>query len=240
MNRKNDGSLRINAFIGRSGYCSRRKADLLIRDRKVRVNGNLVLDLSLRVTQQDHVYVENKRIVLREAHSYLLLNKPPGYLCSHRSQAAKPTIYSLLPSILGLSSCGRLDFLTAGLIILSTDGNFIHSVSHPKTRIEKEYIVTALYHIAESTIAHLQAGKLSTKLQYSIRSVKRISSKKISVILIEGKNREIRNICKANKIGLQSIHRVRIGDITASSLPIGAWRNLSREEQEQLCNAHLY
>ncbi len=233
-------AFRLNAFIGRSGYCSRRKADMLIKEGRVKVNGHIVQDFSTRVSREDSIYIGAHRIEVGEDYQYLLFNKPVQYLCSHIGSKAKPSIYTLLPSIPGLTSCGRLDFLTSGLLILSNDGEFVHAVTHPRFAIEKQYIVTAYNEIPDSTLRYLKTEKNIVGKGYSIHQIAKITPNKLSIVLIEGKNREIRNICKHSKIRVQSIHRTRIGHISAGPLESGSYRALTTEERARITHVYMH
>ncbi len=240
MQKQDKKNLRLNAYISHSGICSRRKADDLIAGGLIKVNGEIIRDFGYRVESTDSVLFRNTPIAPITAHRYIAFNKPPQYICSHKSFRNQKTIYSLLPPIKGLNSCGRLDYLTSGLIILSNDGAFIHEISHPSHNIKKEYHVTALDYISDTRIRELRKENTIDGISYKPFSVKRLSKISIAIVLVEGKNREIRNLCRYFKIRLHSIHRVSVGTLSLASLESGAHRDLHPKERDALTYAHMH
>lgn len=136
--------MRLNKFLASAGLGSRRSVELLITGGKVRVNGQLCRELATSVTEADEVSVGGKRVGAEEK-MYLLLNKPRGYLCSAKDEPGqnRPTVFDLLPEGWPrVAHAGRLDYDSEGLLILTNDGDFALRLTHPRYKVEKEYVVT--------------------------------------------------------------------------------------------------
>ena len=138
--------LRINKAIALSGLTSRRKAEELIKSGKVKVNGKVVRELGLKISRTDSLEVDNKKISLKSHTStYILMNKPKGYVVSNSDEKGRKTIYDLLPDeYKSLKYAGRLDKDSEGLIILSNDGDFINNITHPNIGIKNNF--TSFFH----------------------------------------------------------------------------------------------
>lgn len=136
--------MRLQKFLANSGVCSRRKAEELILDGKVSVNGNIITELGTKVdSEKDEVMVNNKKISFVQEYKYILLNKPVGYVTTVKDQFNRPIVLDLVKGCnTTLVPVGRLDMYTSGALILTNDGDFIYKVTHPKNEIEKTYNAT--------------------------------------------------------------------------------------------------
>ena len=143
--------MRLNKFLSSCGVSSRRRADQLILEGKVKVNNILVTQLGTVIDEnKDEVVCNGKKLVLSRNFVYYKLNKPKGYICSNSDEKGRKTIFQLFPQQERLFCVGRLDYNTEGLLIVTNDGEFANSLIHPKSEIEKEYIVTIEGKILES------------------------------------------------------------------------------------------
>ena len=230
--------MRLQKFIANSGICSRRKAEELISSGKVTINGNTVTELGCKIdSDNDVVYVNNKKVENVSEYVYILLNKPVGYVTTVSEQFGRPTVIDLIGEISEkVLPVGRLDMYTSGALILTNDGDFIYRVTHPKNEIEKTYNATVKGIVDSNDIQKLEKGvKIDDYVSGEARAriLKVDKEKKISRIEItihEGKNREVRKMCDAIGKKVISLHRARIGNLSVKDMEIGKWRYLSDRE----------
>ncbi len=227
--------MRINKYIALCGVASRRKSEDFITSGKVKVNGELVTSLSTDIDiDKDKVELEGKVLSLPSNYVYYKLNKPKGYLCSREDGTNRKTIYDLVKSDMRLFSIGRLDYDTEGLILLTNDGDVAQKISHPKNKIEKEYTVKIEGGIVESELAVLRNGVIENGVRLPKAKVTVIeqnsSMTKLSVIIHEGKNRQIRRMFECIGKNIILLKRVRIGEIKLGGLPRGMYKKLNEYE----------
>lgn len=225
--------MRLHAFIARCGLASRRAAERMIAEGRVRLNGAIVDTPGIKVGDTDRVEVDGKAIELLEELDYILLNKPPRYLCSSFDPEGRPLALSLLGEYgkKRLYSIGRLDFMSSGLILFTNDGGFAAALGHPSCGIEKEYEVRTDLPVPDSFMSAFQRGLVIEGTRYKATSVTRKSEREIVVVLIEGRNREIRRVLELYHVTALSLRRTRIGPIDQAGLPEGSFRILSPEER---------
>ena len=231
--------MRLNKFLSNSGVASRRKCDELISQGKVFVNGKVVNELGLQINEKkDKVTVEGKQIKLPSSFVYIKLNKPKGYACTTADEKGRKTIYELIDTDERLFSIGRLDYDTEGLILLTNDGDFANKVAHPKYAIEKEYRVTIEGQIKESELAVLRKGVVVDGERMPSAKVEFLSADdkftKLSVVIDEGQNRQIRRMFEAIGKSIRLLKRVRIGQVRLGGLKRGDYRDLTEDELNSL------
>ncbi len=231
--------MRLNKFLSNSGVASRRKCDLLIKEGRVCVNGKPVTELGTIINEKnDKVTIDGERINLPSSFVYIKLNKPKGYACTSHDEKGRKTIYDLIDSDVRLFSIGRLDYDTEGLIILTNDGDFANRVAHPKFSIEKEYRVTVEGDVKESELAVLRKGVVIEGERMPSARVNFLSSEngytKLSVVIDEGQNRQIRRMFEAIGRSIKLLKRVRIGSVTLGGLKRGDYKDLTEEELNSL------
>lgn len=231
--------MRLNKFLSNSGVASRRKCDELISQGKVFVNGKVVSELGLQINEKkDKVTVEGKQIKLPSSFVYIKLNKPKGYACTAHDEKGRKTIYELIDTDERLFSIGRLDYDTEGLILLTNDGDFANKVAHPKYAIEKEYRVTVEGQIKESELAVLRKGVVVDGERMPSAKVEFLSADdnftKLSVVIDEGQNRQIRRMFEAIGKSIRLLKRVRIGQVRLGGLKRGDYRDLTEDELNSL------
>lgn len=218
-------------FIAASGAASRRQSEELIRKGKVTVNGALMLNPAHRVSPDDAVCLEGKKLSAAEKLWYILLHKPAGFVCSSADKHAEKLAVGLLKEIPArLVSAGRLDKDSEGAIIFSNDGNFINILSHPRYGVLKRYIVHTAGNISENELRRMERGIADQGEILKAEAVRQLGEKRYEFILNEGKKREIRRltaICGAPTVRLI---RVQIGGVILGDLPSGKYRELSPEE----------
>ncbi len=231
--------MRLNKFLSNSGLASRRKCDQLIEEGKVFVNGKQVTELGSQINEKkDKVTVEGKTITLPSSFVYIKLNKPKGYACTAQDEKGRKTIYDLIDSEERLFSIGRLDYDTEGLILLTNDGDFANKVAHPKFNIDKEYRVTVEGEIKESEMAVMRKGVVVDGQRMPSAIVNFISYEngytKLSLIIDEGQNRQIRRMFEAIGKTIKLLKRVRIGQVRLGGLRRGDYKDLTEVELNSL------
>lgn len=229
--------VRLQKLISRYGCASRRKAEQLISQGRVRVNGELVDRLGSQVSDDAVIEVDG-RVVNREIRMvYLMLNKPPGYLCSKADPRGRALVYDLLPGWirdLGVNTVGRLDYLTEGLLLLTNDGDFAQAVGHPSGGVAKKYVVETSSPIPYNLIDEWMDGVYIKGEWYRIAGYRRLSSCRVELVLVEGKNREIRKLFRYLSLQISKLARVAIGRLEIGDLPSGSWREITLHERSAL------
>jgi len=209
--------LRINKYIALNLPTSRRKADTLIGSGQVLVNGQ-VPEVGYIVKDKDEVYVNGKKILNNTTHEYYRFYKPKGYVCSHNKQDNSPTIFQLIEKDY-LKFGGRLDKDSEGLMLLSTDGEWLDSIFHSKNKIEKIYKVTLVQKINHNK-------KIRTKINHDgqilrINKIKILNTYSYLVTLTSGKNHEIRRIFRFNGLKIRQLKREQIGKYNLNNMSKG-------------------
>ena len=234
--------MRLNKYIATAGIASRRKADELIKNGNVKVNGKTMLTLGYDVTENDKVEVNGRRILSDDVNTkklYYALNKPIGYVTSMHDEFARPTVKELVADLdARVFPVGRLDYNTSGLIIMTNDGDFAYKLTHPKHKIYKKYIVLVAGNISAEKLSKLRKGVDIGGFVTSKAFVKVIKASANSTLLEvkihEGKNRQIRKMFAAVGNHVNELTRVAIGDVELGHLKEGHYRKLRKDELEKL------
>lgn len=231
---------RLQKVIAQSGLTSRRKAEKLILDGRVKVNNETVTALGTKVFPSDEVQVDNVPIE-KEQHVYYMLYKPRGYISSVQDDKERDTVIDLMPDInKRIFPIGRLDYHTSGVLLLTNDGDFAHLLMHPKHEIEKVYVTKIKGIPGKETLARLKKGvkdeqDLLKAIHYKVISVdKKKNTMILEITLHEGKNRHIRRMMEALGYPVLKLKREKYGMITLDGVQAGAYRPLTRQEVHQL------
>lgn len=222
--------MRINKYLTEANYCSRREADRLIEKREVGINAKKAI-LGDKVQKGDRVYVKGREVKLTSGGKiYLAFYKPIGII-STTDPRAKDNIVQYLKYPKRVYPIGRLDVASSGLILLTNDGEIVNKILKAEHKIEKEYVVQVDKRVRPGFLEHLRQGVVLEGYKTLPAKVKRLSDNSFSIILIEGKNRQIRRMCNAFGYGVTSLTRVRIGGIKLGDLHlgIGGIKELSRD-----------
>lgn len=230
--------IRLQKFLSNSGVCSRRNAENLIIEGKVRVNGKVVTELGTKVNpEKDEIVCNGEKVKLEKKFVYVLLNKPIGYVTTVKDQFGRPTVLDLVKDVdAKLLPVGRLDMYTSGAIILTNDGDFIFKVTHPKNEINKTYNATVRGIVDKNDVEKLENGvEIDDYVSgNAIVKILKVDEKKnisrLQITIHEGKNREVRKMCSAIGKNVIALHRAKIGNIWVKDLDIGNWRFLSDTE----------
>ncbi len=223
---------RLQAFLAHCGVASRRASEQIILDGRVSVNGTVVTELGTKVSPTDKVCVDGKPVHLETRKCYVLLNKPAGFVCSSSDEKGRKVAADLLRDSYKerLYNVGRLDMYSKGMIIFTNDGDFAAKLSHPSSQIEKEYIVETSQDVSEETAALFEHGIRIDNVFYKCQRCEVLKPRKIRIVLIEGKNREIRKLLESQNVGTRSLVRVRIGNVQLGELRPGEFRDLTEKE----------
>ena len=231
--------MRLNKYIAATGVCSRRKADELIANGNVRINGAVMKEMGYDVADSDTVQVNGRTISAASKKVYVAVNKPLGYITSMDDDRSRATVAELVADIPErLFPVGRLDYNTTGLLIMTNDGDLTYTLTHPKHEVWKTYIATVSGVISDNRIARLRKGVDIGGFVTSpakVRVIKQMPRHAVVEISIhEGKNRQVRKMFAAVGNKVQELERVSIGDIRLGRLMSGHYRKLTREEIEYL------
>lgn len=224
--------IRLNKYIASLGLASRREADVLISDGKIKVNGKVVTEMGVKVDPDiDKVEVAGSVAKDREKLIYIALNKPKGYVCSVKATRQDPlTVLELVDIDERIYPVGRLDKETTGLLFLTNDGTFVNAIIHPSSESEKEYEVTFPVQIPMGAIHKLEAGVKLEGAKTLPTRVRKIGPAKIRIVLKEGKNRQVRRICQKVGYPVKTLKRIRIKGLKLGDLELGEWRYLTKDE----------
>ena len=228
--------IRLQKFISDSGITSRRKAEELITEGKVKVNG-VIAALGCKVDEtKDVVEVNGKKISLNEKKVYILLNKPAGYLSSVTDDRGRKTVIDLIGIKERIFPVGRLDYDTEGLLLLTNDGEFTYKVTHPKFEIKKTYIATLDKSPDWERIKILNEGVeiedyVATANELSILDEEK---REVLIAISQGKNRQVRKMFEKTGYTVKKLKRVSIGGIRLGNLKKGQWRELTLREAEKI------
>ena len=225
---------RINKYLSEVGYCSRRRADRLIEEGKVTINGK-VTEIGSKVEDDDKVEVEGQRIkkLTKQKKIYLAFNKPVGIVCTTNRRIEPHNIIDFIKYPKRIFPIGRLDKDSEGLIFLTNDGDIVNKILRARNNHEKEYIVIVNRPINREFIKRMSNGVKILDTTTKNCLVKQLSQKKFKIILTQGLNRQIRRMCEFLGYKVQSLKRVRIMNIKLD-LPTGKYREFTKEELLEL------
>ena len=225
---------RINKYLSEVGYCSRRRADRLIEEGKVTINGKIP-EIGTKVDDCDLVEVEGQIIEKskKQKKIYLAFNKPVGIVCTTNREVEPDNIIDFIKYPKRIFPIGRMDKLSEGLIFLTNDGDIVNKILRARNNHEKEYIVCVNRPINKEFIQTMSNGVeiLETKTKNCF--AKQMGSRKFKIILTEGLNRQIRRMCDSLGYRVQSLKRVRIMNIKLD-LPVGKYREFTKKELKKL------
>ena len=226
--------MRLNRFLAAAGLGSRRSCEELILTGQITINGVLCETLATTVNPNDVVKVGN-RVLHTAAPATLLLNKPPGFLCTASDTHTRQTVFDLLPSNFPrLFHVGRLDRESEGLLIMTNDGELALKLTHPRYKVDKEYEVVLDRAFDFELTPKLLHGLSLEEGWAKAESVHRLAANKLKVVLRQGMKRQIRLMFFALGYEVKKLVRVRIGPIEIQNMPPGSWRVLTQKEIDAL------
>ena len=225
---------RLQKILSRYGVASRRKAETLIAERRVRVNGNTAVLGDTAVDGEDIIEVDGVRLKKEPERLYLMLNKPRGFVTTLSDEKGRKNVSELLTDCGGrVYPVGRLDLNSEGLLILTNDGEFANRLMHPSHEIEKTYLVWVCGWQPERLAALTQPIEIEGRMTEpaKVRIVHEQGEKALLEFVIhEGRNRQLRRLCEAAELRVTRLRRIREGALALGELPTGKWRALTAAE----------
>lgn len=220
---------RLQKIISNAGIASRRKAEELILQGKVTVNGKMVTELGMKADiSEDEIKVKGKKIGGGTRKLTYIINKPKGFICTNSDPEGRKRVIDILPNRGHFYTVGRLDINSSGLILLTNDGELAQKIIHPSQNIIKTYKAILSRPISDDSAKRLKNAMKINKRKVDIYNI-RISTdrKSVSLGITEGRNRVIRNIFEILGISVKELKRVGIGKLTLRNIPEGAYRKLT-------------
>ncbi len=230
---------RLQKFIASTGLTSRRKAEELITNGKVKVNGKVVLELGTKVDGNDEVEVDGK-LLNKEEKVYYIINKPREVITSVKDEHGRKTVVDIIGEEKRIFPVGRLDYDTTGLVLLTNDGELANKLLHPKNEIPKVYVAKISGTLTPTEIMKLKAGIIVDKVKYKADRIKiKESSKKedtsiVEVTIHEGKYHEVRNLFASIGHDVIKLKRERLAFLDLNGLSSGEYRQLNIKEVKRL------
>lgn len=232
--------MRLQKFLAQAGVASRRASEKLILNGKVEVNGKIVTKLGTKVDPEKDVIAVNKKVLeIEKRKVYIALNKPAGYITSLEDPQGRKKVIDLLKNVKErVYPVGRLDYETEGLLLLTNDGDFAYSLTHPKHIIKKVYLAKVQGIPSENDLQKLRSGILLsdgiTAPAEAILLNKHNNTSTIKITIHEGRNRQVRRMLDAIDHPVLHLKRVRIGNLNLGPLKVGEYRFLSTIEAQNL------
>ena len=231
---------RLNKYIASTGFCSRRKADELILEGRVRVNDRPIEELGFYVREKDRVYIDNK-LVKPQKLEYYKFYKPAGYITTSEDEKGRKTIYDLIPENLhNLKPVGRLDRESTGLIILTNDGDLINDLTHPSVKVPKLYRVSIDGKISQNDIDKMYKGIEiePNKLAYAEVDVLEVDDKHtvMEILLYQGMNRQIRKMFEFLGFNVLTLKRIQHATLNLDGMKRGDLKPIKPQQIKELRN----
>lgn len=231
---------RLQKVIANMGYCSRRKAEELILNKKVYVNGDLVTELGTKVSVNDVIVVEGVTLNKKVKYEYYLLNKPRGVICSAKDDKGRKVVTDLIDTKERIYPVGRLDYDTTGLLILTNDGDFANILMHPSNEVEKTYLAVIEGIMTTEEIYKLKGGVTIDGVKVVPKRVK-IKKKdevrgkeKVEITIVEGRNHIVKKMFEAVGHPVAKLTRERLAFLDVKGLKSGDYRYLTMNEVKRL------
>ena len=227
--------MRIQRALARAGVASRRAAEELVAAGRVRINGTVASTGQSVDPERDEITVDGKRVGAPAAAHWIVLNKPTGCVTTRADPERRRTVFDLVEDVPGLTYVGRLDYMTEGVLLLTTDGDAAHKLTHPSTEVERTYVATVRGDGAGAARAALRGVELEDGLVLP-RDVhaRRIGRGlwELEITIAEGRTREVRRLCEALGLEVERLVRTKFGPVKLGSLPSGKTRPLTAREGE--------
>ena len=231
---------RLQKVIANNGYTSRRKAEELIKEGKVKVNGRVVTELGMKVSYEDQIEVEGNQLIKNEKKVYYLLNKPRGVISSVTDDKERTTVVSLIDTDERIYPVGRLDYDTTGLILLTNDGELANNLMHPKNEVEKTYVAKLEGVLTPSEFYGLKKGivvegrkVIPTRVKVRKTDVEK-NTQIVEISIIEGRNHIVKKIFEQLNKPVSKLKRESYAFLTLGNLKSGEYRELSLKEVKKL------
>ena len=228
--------VRLQKFLANAGVASRRKAEELITEGKVSVNGKIVTELGTKIeTNRDKVMVEDKTVKVETYKRYILLNKPAGYISAAKDQFDNPSVLNLIPNIKErLFPIGRLDKDTTGALLLTNDGDLSYKLTHPKFKVDKTYIAEVSGRPTAEEMNRFMKGLVIDGKKTAPAKIRIVKEKTktsiVEIIIHEGRNHQVKNMCEAIGHKVINLQRYAIGKLTIENIKEGNYKEYDLKE----------
>ena len=230
---------RLQKILAAAGVASRRKAEEIILDGRVRVNGRVVRELGTKADPtRDKIELDGRSVTAQQSVT-LLMNKPRGVVCTVSDPEGRETVIDLVRGVKArLFPVGRLDFATSGALILTNDGDLSYALTHPKHGVEKTYLLKIRGHVSEEVLQKwrdgVDIGEVVTRPARVFKVEEEENYSWIEVTITEGRNRQIRRMADATGIAVNKLKRVAFAGLTIEKLRVGQHRELTPRELARL------
>ncbi|MDD6276695.1 MAG: pseudouridine synthase [Clostridia bacterium] len=234
-----DDRIRLQKYLSQCAVASRRKAEELIEQGKVKVNGRPA-SLGDKVSpSRDTVTVSGKKIVMNKKHYYIMLNKPRGFVTTMEDEMGRRCVADLVKDLgARVYPVGRLDKDSEGLLLMTNDGEFANSLTHPSKHVPKTYRVTVRPDISDEQLDAIKTGMMIDGRKTAPADAHIIEKQEnrvvLEIVLYEGRNRQIRRMCEELNLDVARLKRTAVGSVKLGMLPQGKWRELSEDEVHRL------
>jgi len=233
---------RLQKIISQRGYCSRRKAEQLIKEGKVSVDGKIIKDLGIKAEKNAQILIEGKVLTEDINYEYYLLNKPRQTISSSKDEKGRKTVTDIIKTNKRIYPIGRLDYDTTGLIILTNDGNLANILMHPSYNVEKTYVAKIEGILKISDLKSLKEGIIidnykTKKAKVKILSIDKKEKKSIvSITIHEGHNHQVKKMFSSLGYNVLKLKREKYAFLTLEGLKAGEYRKLTTKEVKKLYN----
>ena len=231
---------RLQKIIANSGYCSRRKAEELIINGQVYVDGVLVTELGTKVNGTETIVVEGVTLNKQAKKEYYLLNKPRGYICSLKDEKGRKVVTELINTKERIYPVGRLDYDTIGVLLLTNDGEFANILMHPSNEVEKTYLAIIEGIMTTEEIYKLKDGVVIEGVKVTPKRLKikkkdlEKNKSKVEITIVEGRNHIVKKMFEAVGHPVNKLTRERLAFLDVKGLQSGEYRYLTNDEVKQL------
>jgi 23S rRNA pseudouridine2605 synthase len=230
-------AMRLQRALARAGIASRRKAEELIAAGRVQVNGAVARTGQTVDPGRDIITVDGQKVGAPVASKWMVLNKPAGVLTTAHDPGGRKTVFELVEATPGLTYVGRLDYMTEGVLLLTTDGDAAHALTHPSTGVERTYVATVRGNAPNAVVQ----AKRGVELEDGLVRPDHVEAHPLgnrtwefSLSISEGRNREVRRLCEALDLEVLRLVRTRFGPIELGGLAPGASRAVNQRERKLL------
>ena len=230
--------MRVQRAVARAGLASRREADRLVAEGRIRVNGEVAVIGQVIDPATDVITLDGAPVArVTTTQKWFVLNKPAGIMTTKKDPEGRQTVFDLVEKVPGLTYVGRLDFMTEGVLLLTTDGAAAHALTHPSSEVERTYVAT----VRGDAASAVKAARRGVDLEDGVVMPKDVSAMPLGnrrwafeVTIAEGRTHEIRRLCDALGLQVERLVRTRFGPIRLGELPVGMSRALTPKERSLL------
>ena len=231
--------MRIQRALARAGIASRRHSEELIRAGRVTVNGNVAQIGQSVDPDRDDIRVDGRKVAAPAGPTWIVLHKPAGVMTTRADTRGRRTVFDLVKDVPGLTYVGRLDYMTEGVLILTTDGHGAHALMHPSTEVERTYVA----HVRGDVDTAVRRSRGVVMLEDGPVQARDVATRSLGgglhefeVTITEGRKREVRRFCKALGLRVERLIRTRYGPVELGTLKPGQSRLLSRNELQRIAD----